>query len=77
MVKQVMYRFGCSPNSTLDCPMCNSEVESVDHLFLHCRLSTQVWSSCMAWWDVSWCANKTFLGISMTKSMTSRKHRFV
>ncbi|KAK3197919.1 hypothetical protein Dsin_021334 [Dipteronia sinensis] len=38
---------------------CNEDEETIDHLFLHCRWSWMLWTSCMKWWDVESCANKS------------------
>ena len=36
------------------CPLCNEKSESVDHLFIHCSFSWQVWSWWLSLWNVSW-----------------------
>ncbi|XP_071695223.1 uncharacterized protein [Rutidosis leptorrhynchoides] len=36
------------------CGWCTSEVESIDHLLLHCPWSHNVWSALFAWWNVVW-----------------------
>ena len=41
----------------LECPLCKSDEESIDHLFLHCKRAAEIWSICMAWWGVSWCVS--------------------
>ncbi|KAK3227199.1 hypothetical protein Dsin_007061 [Dipteronia sinensis] len=41
------------------CSLCKSNVESIDHLFLHCTWTKLLWSICTGWWDVSFCANQT------------------
>ncbi|KAK3222417.1 hypothetical protein Dsin_009442 [Dipteronia sinensis] len=40
-----------------ECPLCRSSSETVDHLFLHCSWSWEVWSGCMQWWGVNSCPN--------------------
>lgn len=35
------------------CYMCGIEAESVNHLFLHCSISTQIWQMCLKFWDQS------------------------
>ncbi|KAK0585155.1 hypothetical protein LWI29_024028 [Acer saccharum] len=59
MVRNVMNRFGFSPNMAFKCPLCKCEEETIDHLFLHCNRATEIWFRCMSWWGVSWCANKS------------------
>ncbi|KAK3200310.1 hypothetical protein Dsin_023725 [Dipteronia sinensis] len=61
MVKDVLHRFSFSPNVSLACQLCNSGVESVNHLFLHCSWSWSLWSSCMGWGDINCCPNGTLL----------------
>ncbi|KAL9664021.1 hypothetical protein QQ045_019418 [Rhodiola kirilowii] len=38
----------------LKCQFCGSELETTNHLLLHCRWSWKVWSWCIKWWGVSW-----------------------
>ncbi|KAK3199562.1 hypothetical protein Dsin_022977 [Dipteronia sinensis] len=43
MVKEVLCRFGVTFGGNQLCPLCNSVVESVDHLFLLCHRSWKIW----------------------------------
>ncbi|KAK0600976.1 hypothetical protein LWI29_020104 [Acer saccharum] len=43
--------------TTLECPICKSDTETADHLFVHCPWSSKLWGSCMSWWDILWCPN--------------------
>ncbi|KAK1564769.1 hypothetical protein Q3G72_011280 [Acer saccharum] len=61
LVSEVLKRFGYVAGITLDCPLCNSGEESIDHLFLHCSWTRELWIRCMKWWDVKFCASKTLL----------------
>ncbi|KAK3204429.1 hypothetical protein Dsin_018475 [Dipteronia sinensis] len=45
-----------------NCRFCNSEIESIDHLFLHCDWTWELWSRCMAWLGVWCCCNKSLVG---------------
>lgn len=36
------------------CPFCRSEVETTDHLLLHCQLSWKLWAECMKRWNSEW-----------------------
>jgi len=37
----------------ISCVMCDSEVETAHHLFLHCEVATNVWKAIMRWFDCS------------------------
>ncbi|KAK2662299.1 hypothetical protein Ddye_000873 [Dipteronia dyeriana] len=47
MVRKVLYRFGYDPTATLMCSFCGKDEESIDHLFLHCQWSWNLWTECM------------------------------
>ncbi|KAL4590049.1 hypothetical protein LXL04_002967 [Taraxacum kok-saghyz] len=32
------------------CPLCNQDLESSDHLFLHCQTTKEVWDLVRTWW---------------------------
>lgn len=34
------------------CPLCD-DVETEDHLFIHCRIAKQVWLDILRWWNLS------------------------
>ena len=38
------------------CPMCQQEVESVEHLFCGCSIAWRFWSECFSWWEIKWCS---------------------
>ncbi|KAK3205180.1 hypothetical protein Dsin_019226 [Dipteronia sinensis] len=59
MVKQVLSKFGCDPAVSLLCPFCNAEEEFVDHLFLLCPWSWNLWNNCMSWFEVVSCASNS------------------
>ncbi|KAK2652739.1 hypothetical protein Ddye_012595 [Dipteronia dyeriana] len=69
LVKEFMYRLGCCPSNGLECPLCKSDTESIDHLFIRCLCSWKVWSSYMRWWNVYGCITKSlkdwFLGLDV------------
>jgi hypothetical protein len=35
------------------CPLCKQCVENVDHLFVHCRFTTRLWTAVEQWLDIS------------------------
>ncbi|KAK2653494.1 hypothetical protein Ddye_013350 [Dipteronia dyeriana] len=59
LVREVLLRFGMAHLSVVVCPLCSREVETIDHLFLHCPWTLNLWKGCMDWWDVSCCCNKS------------------
>ncbi|KAK2639465.1 hypothetical protein Ddye_027260 [Dipteronia dyeriana] len=59
MVKNVMLKFGLDLTPIMLCSLCNTEGETMDHLFLHCHRSWKLWTSTMKWWGVETCSNKT------------------
>ncbi|KAK3227717.1 hypothetical protein Dsin_007579 [Dipteronia sinensis] len=60
LVKEVMRRFGMDASLNPNCTFCNSFTETIDHIFLHCQWSWNIWKSCMSWWDVRYCNNNSF-----------------
>ncbi|KAK3190292.1 hypothetical protein Dsin_029853 [Dipteronia sinensis] len=62
LVKEVLRNFGMVQIASIDCPLCNSEWETVNHLFLHCDWAWKLWSEAMGWWEVSSCKNKDISG---------------
>ena len=44
---------------------CGEELESTDHLFLHCRRVWKIWSACLKWWGVCWVAPKSIYEVLM------------
>jgi hypothetical protein len=52
MVRSVLRSFGFVPGPSVDCVLCKSCEESIDHLFLHCRWTRELWVRCMKFWGV-------------------------
>ncbi|KAK2640224.1 hypothetical protein Ddye_028019 [Dipteronia dyeriana] len=46
-VREVLLRFGMAKLNVVVCPLCSLEVETVDHLFLHCPWTFNLWNWCM------------------------------
>ncbi|XP_071695457.1 uncharacterized protein [Rutidosis leptorrhynchoides] len=42
------------PNSSTLCVWCLDNIESIDHLLLHCRWSFNVWTDLFRWWNLRW-----------------------
>lgn len=47
-------RIGIIPRSENKCALCNNSAEEIDHLFLHCPFSSQLWSKWMNIWNLVW-----------------------
>ncbi|KAL9672015.1 hypothetical protein QQ045_009589 [Rhodiola kirilowii] len=43
----------------LFCVLCGGEVETSDHLLIHCEWSWRLWTDCLTWWGSSWVAPQT------------------
>lgn len=52
--KSKLGRIGIIPMEEAVCVLCNSEVESVNHLLLHCEFSWKLWSWWLNLWEYSW-----------------------
>ncbi|XP_071704372.1 uncharacterized protein [Rutidosis leptorrhynchoides] len=35
------------------CPVCNNDLETVDHTFLHCNFAKYLWAQVLRWWKAS------------------------
>lgn len=43
-----------NPNASTLCVFCKSEVETMNHVLLHCHLVWRVWSDIVKWWNLCW-----------------------
>ncbi|KAK3189625.1 hypothetical protein Dsin_029186, partial [Dipteronia sinensis] len=59
LVRNVLSRLGMNQMVSIDCPICSTEIETIDHIFLHCAWSSQLWATCMGWWGISFCTTLT------------------
>ena len=57
------------------CYMCKRNGESVDHLFLHCPLASDLWSMVLGFFGVSWVMPRTVLGLLWCWQGSFRRHR--
>ncbi|XP_057486591.1 uncharacterized protein LOC130772740 [Actinidia eriantha] len=37
----------------LVCPLCRSEIETIDHLFFRCKIGNQIWSKIKSWLEIT------------------------
>ncbi|KAK3193118.1 hypothetical protein Dsin_024428 [Dipteronia sinensis] len=61
LFRNVLNNFGVTTGTNLACPLCLEEVETIDHLFLMCIWSYNLWFSYMSWWEVSCCPSASIL----------------
>ncbi|XP_071700286.1 uncharacterized protein [Rutidosis leptorrhynchoides] len=65
-VKEVLSFRHCLRDGSDDrCGWCTSEVESIDHLLLHCPWSQNVWSALFSWWNVVWVMPSSIIEFSL------------
>ena len=53
------------------CPFCDDDLETEEHLFIHCRIAKQVWLDFLRWWNLS---NANFSTINELFSLTDHVH---
>nr|XP_034889198.1 uncharacterized protein LOC118029425 [Populus alba] len=59
-IRCMLVRRGILGSSESNCPICLVEVESVDHILLHCHKHWLIWSKIIKWWGLVWCCPKSF-----------------
>ncbi|XP_071715177.1 uncharacterized protein [Rutidosis leptorrhynchoides] len=42
------------------CPICDNDLESVDHSLINCKFASDVWSRIHKWWSVGPCSSSNF-----------------
>ena len=47
---------------SLLCPVCDDHIESAEHLFVHCNLASNLWTSVFKWWKMDNVPN-TLMGL--------------
>ena len=55
--------------------MCKRNGESVDHLFLHCPIATDLWSMVLGLFGVTWVMSHTVLGLLRCWQGNFGRHR--
>lgn len=43
-----------SSNVSTLCVFCKSELESLNHVLLHCSMIWRIWANIVHWWNFSW-----------------------
>ncbi|KAL9663661.1 hypothetical protein QQ045_019052 [Rhodiola kirilowii] len=43
-----------SREEDIACVLCGTELETADHLLMHCKWSWGLWVVCLRWWGISW-----------------------
>ncbi|XP_071718352.1 uncharacterized protein [Rutidosis leptorrhynchoides] len=38
---------------SLRCSLCDNDLESVEHIFLHCPIAKEIWDRIFRWWNLS------------------------
>ncbi|XP_071739044.1 uncharacterized protein [Rutidosis leptorrhynchoides] len=38
---------------TVRCPVCNNDLETVEHIFIHCFFAKDLWSRVFRWWKIN------------------------
>ncbi|GJY65541.1 RNA-directed DNA polymerase, eukaryota, reverse transcriptase zinc-binding domain protein [Tanacetum coccineum] len=38
---------------TVRCPVCDDDTESEEHIFIHCKASSDTWKEVFSWWKIS------------------------
>jgi hypothetical protein len=61
LVGDIMCKFGLNHMTSIECPLCSKAAETIDHVFLNCVWSSEVWKRCMGWWGVHSCSNLGFV----------------
>ncbi|PWA51834.1 hypothetical protein CTI12_AA460620 [Artemisia annua] len=52
--RDMLLRIGIIAENQSGCPLCNSCIESVDHLFVHCKFVLSIWLELISAWDCEW-----------------------
>ncbi|KAK3225807.1 hypothetical protein Dsin_005669 [Dipteronia sinensis] len=62
LVREVLLRFGIAQMASSGCPQCEEGPESIDHVFLLCIWSIELWRTCIGWWGMSVCSPSSVKG---------------
>ncbi|XP_028080046.1 uncharacterized protein LOC114281693 [Camellia sinensis] len=55
-----------SPNASSLCVFCKSEVETVNHVFIHCHFTWKLWANLVNWWNYKWVSPGSVEGLLLS-----------
>ncbi|CAL5440634.1 unnamed protein product [Camellia sinensis] len=55
-----------SPNTSALCVFCRAELETVNHVFLHCPFIWKLWANLVNWWNYKWVSPGTVEGLLLS-----------
>ena len=61
LMREILKCFGLMEDNNTEYPKCGAAEETIDHLFLHCNWSWNLWVFCMNWWRVSSCTSVSLM----------------
>lgn len=71
-----LHKIGIIQRDEALCPFCKIEEETMEHLFLTCQISWEIWSHMFNWWGVTTDPNSNPIeNISCWKSHVARKFK--
>ncbi|GJU93350.1 RNA-directed DNA polymerase, eukaryota, reverse transcriptase zinc-binding domain protein [Tanacetum coccineum] len=38
--------------NSVRCPICDEDVETEEHIFVHCNIARKIWKDILLWWNV-------------------------
>ncbi|XP_071719602.1 uncharacterized protein [Rutidosis leptorrhynchoides] len=64
-VKDVLARRHILPSNIPSvCVFCRVEVESVNHLLIHCKWTSSIWTELFRWWNIRWVIPRSIVDFS-------------
>ncbi|PWA41098.1 hypothetical protein CTI12_AA559960 [Artemisia annua] len=52
--RALLSRIGVISENHHECPLCKGNVETIDHLFVHCKISLSIWWALVEGWGCMW-----------------------
>lgn len=72
IIQNLLHKKIIPPSSNSFCPLCNSALESTEHLLLNCHFVFKIWSKCYSWWGI-----KSVFPRSMKDHLVQHSNLFV
>lgn len=66
-----------SPNVSALCVFCRSELETVNHVFLHCHFIWKLWANLVNWWNYKWVSPGSVEGLLLSWIGTKMKKKML